>query len=56
MSPGAVKDMLFTGRLIAAAEAQALGIVNRLVPASEIDRTVRGLSAEIAASVERGNC
>ena len=29
MSPGAVKDMLFTGRLIGAAEAQALGIVNR---------------------------
>ena len=50
MSPGAVKDMLFTGRLIGAAEAQALGIVNRLVPAVEIDSTVRGLAAEIAAN------
>jgi enoyl-CoA hydratase/carnithine racemase len=50
MSPGAVKDMLFTGRLIGAAEAQTLGIVNRLVPAGEIDRTVRGLAAEIAAN------
>ena len=50
MSPGAVKDMLFTGRLIAAVEAQALGIVNRLVPAAEIDRTVRALAAEIAAN------
>ena len=50
MSPGAVKDMLFTGRLIGAAEAQALGIVNRIVPAGEIDRTVRELAAEIAAN------
>jgi enoyl-CoA hydratase/carnithine racemase len=50
MSPGAVKDMLFTGRLIGAAEAQTLGIVNRLVPAGEIDRTVRALAAEIGAN------
>jgi enoyl-CoA hydratase/carnithine racemase len=50
MSPGAVKDLLFTGRLIGAAEAQALGIVNRLVAAGEIDRTVRALAAEIAAN------
>ena len=33
MGPGAVKDMLFTGRLIGGAEAHSLGIVNRLVPA-----------------------
>ena len=50
MSPGAVKDLLFTGRLIGATEAQALGIVNRLVPAGEIDRIVRELAAEIAAN------
>ena len=50
MSPGAAKDILFTGRLIGATEAQALGIVNRLVPAAEIDRTVRALAAEIAAN------
>ncbi len=50
MSPGAVKDMLFTGRLIGATEAQALGIVNRLVAAGEIERTVRELAAEIAAN------
>jgi enoyl-CoA hydratase len=48
MSPGAVKDMLFTGRLIGGAEAHALGIVNRLVGAGEIERTVRALAAEIA--------
>src|SRR5476649_586748 len=50
MSPGAVKEMLFTGRLIPGAEAHALGIVNRLVPAGEIDGAVRALAAEIAAN------
>ena len=50
MGPGAVKDMLFTGRLIGGAEAHSLGIVNRLVPAGEIDATVRALAAAIAAN------
>jgi len=50
MGPGAVKDMLFTGRLIGGAEAHALGLVNRLVPADEIEATVRALAAEIAAN------
>ena len=50
MGPGAVKDMLFTGRLIGGAEAHALGIVNRLVPAGEMTPAVRALAAEIAAN------
>ena len=50
MGPGAVKDMLFTGRLIGGVEAHALGIVNRLVPSTEVERTVRALAAEIAAN------
>ncbi len=50
MGPGAVKDMLFTGRLIGGAEAHALGIVNRLVTAQEIETTVRELAAGIAAN------
>src|SRR5471032_2341149 len=50
MGPGAVKDVLFTGRLIPGIEAQSLGIVNRLVSAVEIEQTVRGLAAEIAAN------
>jgi enoyl-CoA hydratase/carnithine racemase len=50
MGPGAVKDMLFTGRLIGGAEAHLLGIVNRLVAAGEIDATVRALAAGIAAN------
>src|SRR5258707_165274 len=35
LGPGAVKDILFTGRLIDGVEAQALGIVNRLVSVGE---------------------
>jgi enoyl-CoA hydratase/carnithine racemase len=50
MGPGAVKDMLFTGRLIGGAEAQSLGLVSRLVPADEIDGVVRRLATDIAAN------
>jgi enoyl-CoA hydratase len=50
MGPAAAKDMLFTGRLIPAAEAHALGIVNRLVSDAEIEPTVRALAADIAAN------
>src|SRR5476649_1650858 len=50
MGPGAVKDMLFTGRIIPATEAHALGLVNRLVPAGEIEQTVRELGATIASN------
>ena len=50
MGPCAVKDMLFTGRLIAGVEAHALGIVNRLVPAAGIEPAVRALAAELAAN------
>ena len=50
LGPGAVKDMLFTGRLIGGAEAHALGIVNRLVSAEAIAAVVAALAAEIAAN------
>ena len=50
VGPAAVKDILFTGRLVGAAEAQALGMVNRLVPADGIDRAVRALAEDIAAN------
>src|SRR3954465_12815335 len=50
LGPGAVKDMLFTGRLIGGTEAHTLGIVNRLVPAGGIEAAVRALAAEVAAN------
>jgi enoyl-CoA hydratase/carnithine racemase len=50
MGPAAVKDMLFTGRLIPGDEAKTLGLVTRLVSAADIDRVVRDLAAEIGAN------
>jgi enoyl-CoA hydratase/carnithine racemase len=50
MGPAAVKDMLFTGRLIGAVEAQTLGLVSRLANADEIDEAVRRLAVDIAAN------
>ncbi len=48
--PGLVKEMLFTGRFISAADAHAAGLVNRLVAPDAIDAAVRELAAEIAAN------
>jgi enoyl-CoA hydratase len=48
--PGVVKDLLFTGRLVPAAEAQALGLVNRVVAAGDIERAARELALEIASN------
>jgi enoyl-CoA hydratase len=50
MGPAAVKDLLFTGRLVGAPEAQTLGLVSRLVPAGEIADAVARLALEIAAN------
>jgi enoyl-CoA hydratase/carnithine racemase len=50
MGPGTVKDLLFTGRLVSAVEAQTLGLVSRLASPEEIDRVVRELATEIAAN------
>ena len=50
MGPAAVKDLLFTGRLVGAPEAHALGLVTRIVPAGEIGAVVERLAADIAAN------
>ena len=50
IGPAGVKDLLFTGRMIDAAEARAIGLVNRVVPAAAIASAVRELALTIAAN------
>jgi enoyl-CoA hydratase/carnithine racemase len=49
IGPARTKDLLYTGRLIDAPEAQALGLVTRLVEPDRLDEVVRELAASIAA-------
>lgn len=42
-------DLLLTGRFASAAEAVAMGLINRAVPAAELDATVDEVVAAIAA-------
>jgi enoyl-CoA hydratase/carnithine racemase len=46
----AAKDLLFTARRIGAAEAQQLGIVQRVVGDAELESTVQSLALTIAAN------
>jgi enoyl-CoA hydratase/carnithine racemase len=50
MGPSRAKDMLFTGRLIGAAEAAAIGLVSSTVGAAQIEGVVRELAATIGAN------
>lgn len=50
LGPARVKDLLFTGRFVSAAEAQQMGVVNRLAPPEDIARVVRELATEIASN------
>jgi enoyl-CoA hydratase len=49
-SPSRVKELLFTGRRFGAADALAMGLVDRVVPAADLEPTVRAIAAEIAAN------
>jgi enoyl-CoA hydratase len=46
--PARAKELLFTGRRFRAADAEAMGLVSRLVPSSDLEATVRALADEIA--------
>ena len=49
IGPAATRDLVMTCRPFGAAEAQALGFVNRVVPASELDGAVRELAGQLAS-------
>ena len=46
----AAREMLFTGRLFDAREAERMGFVNRVVPDAELDIAVDAYAAEIASN------
>ena len=50
IGPGHAKDMLFTGRLVPAAEAQAIGLLDRVVAPDGIEQAVRELALQIASN------
>ena len=45
-----MSDLVLTGRVMPAEEALAHGIVSRVVPADELDATVREMAEQIAAA------
>src|SRR5207248_8661024 len=50
VGPAVVKDLMFTGRLVEASEAQAMGLVNRIEPAATIAAAVQRLALDIASN------
>lgn len=48
VGPAVAKDIMFTGRQLDAREALAAGLVNRVVPAAELEATVIGLAQAMA--------
>lgn len=50
IGPARLKEIMFTGRFFDAAEAAAVGLVNRIVDADRIDAAVRELAHVIAAN------
>jgi enoyl-CoA hydratase/carnithine racemase len=49
VGPGRALELMTTGRTVGPQEAERLGMVDRLVPAEEFDRTVEGIAADLAA-------
>ena len=50
LGPSRVKDMLLTGRFLDAAEAHAIGLVNRIETADNIERVVHEVARQIASN------
>lgn len=54
VGPRKAKEMLFTGEAIGADEARALGMVNRVIPAAELDTHTLALAERIAQRPSMG--
>jgi enoyl-CoA hydratase/carnithine racemase len=50
VGPAFAKEILFTGRRFDAQEAKEMGLVNRVVPAAELESTTRQLAESVAAN------
>jgi enoyl-CoA hydratase len=50
VGPGHAAEIMYGGRRLDAAEAERIGLVNRVVPKAELEPAVRALAAEIAAN------
>ncbi len=48
VGPGRAKDLLMTGRLIVAREAQSWGLLNRVVPAEELETVTEEVAGQLA--------
>jgi enoyl-CoA hydratase/carnithine racemase len=49
IGPARTKELVLTGRAVTAAEADRIGLVNQVVPDDQLDTTVVGLAAQLAA-------
>jgi enoyl-CoA hydratase len=47
------REYLFTGKMCAAAEAERIGLINRVVPLAELDRAVNDFADELANGATR---
>jgi enoyl-CoA hydratase len=54
VGPSRAKDLIFTGRQVAAEEALAMGLVDRVVSPDELEDATLALAAELAGGASRG--
>src|SRR6184192_388984 len=48
LGPGRALELIMTGRTVGAREAETMGLVNQVAPASELDKVVDNVAAKLA--------